>query len=194
MRKIKPPPRITETYLQNAGLHYLQRFASSSENLRRVLMRKVERAAQASEEDAEAIRENGAALIDKLVGRWQEAGLLDDATYAAGRTRSLHRQGDSTRAIRAKLSARGVGADHIEEALEELQEEVEEPDFAAALRFARRRGLGPWRRPDKRDENRRDELRLKDMAALARAGFPHGIARRIADAENPEELEEEEDR
>ena len=43
----KPPRRVTAQYLENAALHYLQRFASSSASLRRVLMRKVDRSAQA---------------------------------------------------------------------------------------------------------------------------------------------------
>ena len=42
-KKPKPPTRMTETSLANAALFYLSRYASSSGNLRRVLMRKVAR-------------------------------------------------------------------------------------------------------------------------------------------------------
>ena len=39
----KPPRKATAASLENAALYYLERFATSSENLRRVLMRRVER-------------------------------------------------------------------------------------------------------------------------------------------------------
>src|SRR3546814_7265925 len=47
-----------------------------------------------------------------------------------------------------------------------LDELAAEPELAAAIAYARRRRLGPFRTPDARAD-RRD----KDLAALARAGF-----------------------
>ena len=44
-RKRAAPAKITATSLNNIALHYLERFASSAENLRRVLLRRVRRAA-----------------------------------------------------------------------------------------------------------------------------------------------------
>jgi regulatory protein len=46
----KPPRPLTAASLENAAVYYLGRFASSSGNLRRVLMRKVARAARDGEE------------------------------------------------------------------------------------------------------------------------------------------------
>jgi regulatory protein len=47
-----------------------------------------------------------------------------------------------------------------------LQEEAAEPELAAALAYARRRRLGPYRSPAARTD-----LREKDLAALGRQGF-----------------------
>ena len=47
-RARKPPRPLTAASLENAAVYYLSRFASSSGNLRRVLMRKVARAARAT--------------------------------------------------------------------------------------------------------------------------------------------------
>ena len=56
MRKTpKPPTRMTETSLANAALFYLSRYASSSGNLRRVLMRKVARSAAYHGDDPAAL-------------------------------------------------------------------------------------------------------------------------------------------
>lgn len=173
MRRRPRPP--TPASLNNAALHYLERFASSSENLRRVLMRRVERAARAGAGELEA----GAPMVDELVARLLASGLLDDRVYAEGRARSLHRRGNSRRAIRAKLRRKGVGDDHIEAALAGLVPEVGDEDgdedgvdLAAARALARRRRLGPWG-----DGTRRQ----RDLAALARAGFAFDVARRVVD-------------
>lgn len=178
----KPPRRISAGYLENAALHYLERFASSTENLRRVLMRKVLRAAQHWGDDPA----EGAALVEALIDRYQRAQLLNDSQYAEARSRSLHRRGGSTRMIRAKLAAKGVEADIIDGALDDLREDVgDDPDLAAAVAFARRRRLGPFRPPEAREANRD-----RDMAALGRAGFSHEIARKLVRADSPEDLEE----
>ena len=69
--------------------------------------------------------------------------------------------------------------------MEQLNEEQPNADLVAAVNFARRRRLGPYASGD------RGERRLKDMAALARAGFSSAIARRVVDAEDIETLTEQ---
>lgn len=177
----KLPRRVTPQYLENAALHYLERFASSSANLRRVLMRKVDRSAQAHGTD----REEGARWVDELIARYQRSGLLNDTAYAEMRAASLHRRGASTRAIREKLASKGIARDEADKALDALDEEVDgDLNLTAALALARRRRLGPYRLPEKRAEHRD-----KDLAALGRAGFSYDIARRVVDAEDPDAVE-----
>ncbi|WP_158046986.1 regulatory protein RecX [Skermanella pratensis] len=180
-RRQQPKP-VTAQYLENAALYYLQRFSSSSANLRRVLMGKVERSARAHGTD----RAEGAALVEALIERYQRSGLLDDKAYAEAKAASLHRRGTSTRAIRGKLSLKGVGGDEIAAALESVDEETPgDTELAAAVALARRRRLGPFRRIA------REEHRDKDMAALGRAGFGYQIARRVVDAEDPDAIQTE---
>ena len=90
--------------LERWALGYLGRYASSAENLRRVLMR---RARRYSSENAQ----QAGVLIEALIVRYQESGLLDDAAYAAARVESLRRRGDSLKAIRARLAAKGVSGE-----------------------------------------------------------------------------------
>lgn len=174
------PPRITPSYIENAALHYLERFAASSASLRRVLMRKVDRAvAHWGGERADHV-----AQVDTVIAKLTGLGYLDDQAYAAMKTRALNRQGKGSRAIRASLAAKGVEADTIAQALDGLCQDHAEPDLAAAIRLARKRRLGPYRPADKRAETR-----AKDLAALARAGFDFDIARRVVEAESPDALE-----
>ena len=178
-RQRKPPRPITADYLDKAALFYLERYASSADNLARVLMRRVERAARAGLSD----RDEGRRMIAELVERYRARGLLDDKVYAEGRARSLLRQGRPRAAIARRLAAKGVGTEAIGSALESLRDEVHDPDLAAAVAFARRRRLGPYRLKD------RAESRERDLAALGRAGFSYDLARRVLLAESPEALE-----
>lgn len=179
----KPVKRVTPQYLENSALHYLERFASSTANLRGVLMRKVQRSAQAYGDDPE----EGAGWVDALIERYVRANLLNDDTYAQMRTESLHRRGASTRAIAQKLAAKGINRDGADKALETLREDVgPNVDLTAALALAKRRRLGVYRLPEARAAHRD-----KDMAALGRAGFGYDVARRVVDAEDPADLLEE---
>ncbi|MGE4279459.1 MAG: regulatory protein RecX [Magnetospirillum sp.] len=176
----RPPPRITASYLENAAVHYLERFAASTTGLRRVLMRKIDRSvAHWGGERADHMTH-----VDAVIAKLSRLGYLDDQAYAAMKTRALNRQGKGSRAIRATLAAKGVEAETIARALDGLAEDQAEPDLEAAIRLARKRRLGPYRAPDKRADTR-----AKDLAALARSGFDFDIARRVIEAESPDALE-----
>jgi regulatory protein len=178
-RRHRPKP-LTPSYLENAALHYLERFSSSSANLKRVLMRKVMRAAAAGTADMT----EGERLVDALIARYVAAGLVDDKAYAAQRAASLRRQGNSRFAIRGKLALKGVGRALIESALGELDEDDAQGEIAAACALVRRRRLGPFR-----PAAARKDAWQKDLAALARAGFSLDVARRVLRAGDPDALE-----
>ena len=155
---------IGSELLERWALGYLGRYASSAENLRRVLIRRARRHSPEAAQQAKA-------QIDAIVARYRESGLLDDAAYATGRAASLHRRGDSLRAIRARLAAKGVAPEVAAEAVSELRDKAADPDLAAACAFARRRRLGPFRR-DEAD-------RQRELAAFARAGFSRRVAQAV---------------
>jgi regulatory protein len=161
-----PGGELTPDLIEGWALHYLERFASSAQNLRRVLLR---RAFRRGARDAERQRA-AAALIDALIARYCAAGLIDDAAYAAGRVESLRRRGYSQQAIRARLAQKGVAAALAAQALAAAAPESD-PDLAAACAFARRRRLGPYRRgPVDRE---------RELKAFARAGFARSVAEAV---------------
>ena len=175
----RKPRKVSPKRLESAALHYLQRFASSSENLRRVLTRRVVKSARAHDTDPQ----EAAPWIDDIVARFRRSGLLDDAGYANGLTHSLFRRGMPPRAIRARLRQKGVDGALIDQALARLADEIGDPDLMAALALVRRRRLGPYRAADTRAD-----FRAKDLASMARAGFAYDVARRVIEAESPEVL------
>ncbi|HEV2100839.1 MAG TPA: RecX family transcriptional regulator [Stellaceae bacterium] len=153
--------------LERWALAYLGRYASSSENLRRVLLRRVRRRLPASPE----MLGQAVALIDALIERYRHTGLLDDAAYATARVQSLHRRGESATRIRARLAAKGVESSVAARAVQTSRGEAADPDLAAACAFARRRRLGPYRRAA--------ADRARELGAFARAGFARRIAERV---------------
>jgi regulatory protein len=154
--------------LEGWALDYLERYASSAENLRRVLLQRARRHGASA---GEQLRRT-AALIDALLARFAAAGLIDDAAYAAGRALSLHRRGHSRRAIEARLAQKGVAAAVAATALAGLAEAAgADPDLAAACAFARRRRLGPYRRAPADPAHER--------AAFARAGFGRAVTEAV---------------
>lgn len=176
--RAKPPPPLTAAYLEAAALHYLERFASSRANLRRVLLTKARR----SQAHWGGEREEALALIEALMVRLVGLGYLNDTAYAEMKTASLARRGGSRRGIQATLAAKGVAAETVQQALATFDPEAEQ---AAALALARRRRLGPFRPAATRAVHR-----LRDLGVLARAGFPHEIARAVIDAVAAEDREE----
>ena len=71
-KRRRMPLKATSNRLERVALHYLERYSSSSENLRRVLMRRVERSARAHGTD----REEGAAAIDAIVTKFQKSTVI----------------------------------------------------------------------------------------------------------------------
>src|SRR3954449_2582041 len=83
----KPATPIDAALLEEWALSYLARYASTAENLRQVLRRRVRRRLMA---EGSGDREGAAMvepLIEALVTRCRDTGLVNDAAYAAGRAR-----------------------------------------------------------------------------------------------------------
>ncbi len=164
--------KMTASSLEQAALWYLERYASSAANLRRVLLRRLRRA---QPDDAAEL----AAEIDKLIARLIASRVLDDRSYAEAKAASLHRQGASRHKIRLTLAAKGVPNDAVAAVLAETGD-----DLTAACRYARRRRLGPFRAVAKQEAHY-----AKDLAALARAGFAWDMAEKVMRCQAPDEVE-----
>ncbi len=157
----KLPKKLSESYLRNAAIYYLQRHPASVAHFLTVMARKMARSARVHpDQDLDSLH---AFLKTTLVPELERAGLLNDALYAKALTTSLQRRGLPKRIIAQPLATRGVtGGDS------QLDEQT---DFDAAQRFAKRKRLGPFAlRP--RDAQ-------KDLAAMARAGFSYDVAQKV---------------
>lgn len=121
---------------------------------------------------ADALKKRGVPeeVADDVLGRFTDAGLIDDAAFARAWVESRHHgRGLSGRALAAELRQRGVDDDQICEAVDELgpDAEVETARQLVARRLAATQGEPAQART----------RRLAGM--LARKGYPPGLAFRV---------------
>jgi regulatory protein len=160
----KPRPPLDEEGLERLALHYAGRYATSRAKLRAYLGRKVQERGWAGP---------GEPPVERLVGRFAELGYVDDAAFAAARAASLGRRGYGERRVAEALRASGIEEPDAAPAREAARDGA----WAAALRFAERRRIGPYagEAPDR-------AAREKAIAAMLRAGHGMDLVRRIVDA------------
>ncbi len=148
---------------------YLARFATTEAGLVRMLDRRIMRWARTAEDVPDAMTQANAAREQarQVARSLAQSGAIDDRLFAESRSRSLARAGRSRRAVAAHLGAKGLDPALVAESLP-----PEEQELAQALAYAKRRRLGPFRS----GETESPEEHRRALAALARAGFPQGVA------------------
>ena len=165
---------LNEERLHELALFYVGRFATTRAKLTAYLDRKLRERGWESDTPAD---------IERLVERLAGSGLVDDALYALSKSRSLTDRGYGAGRVRQSLRAAGVGEEDGEAARELAADDA----AASALKFARRRRIGPFAdvAPDRAG-------REKALAAMVRAGHGFEIARAVVDAQPGSELDLEE--
>jgi regulatory protein len=160
-RKTRPP--LDAAKLDELALSYVGRFATSRAKLLYYLKRKLRERGWG---------DDGEPPLDALADRLVRLGYVDDRAYALSKARALTGRGYGERRVRQALSLAGIADEEAVDARNLAQAEAVE----SALRFARRRSLGPFaaERPDPRHRERA-------MAAMIRAGHGFGLARAIID-------------
>jgi len=155
----KPRQLETEEELYEVAVRALMRRAHSVHEMKQKLAR----------------RSDNKLLVQLVMARLKENGLIDDARYAKqfARQRTETRKQGKFRIAR-DLRARGVPDRHIEPALEEAAQETDE---AAIVRQRIERKLRAFRGPD--TSKKIDERKMASIyRSLLRVGFPADIIRR----------------
>lgn len=161
-RRVRPP--LDAAALEQLALAYAGRYATSRARLASYLKRKLrERGWDGGDEPP----------VERLIGELAALGYVDDRAFAAARAASLGRRGYGARRVAAALRAAGI--DEAEGA--EARAAADERAWEAAMRFAERRGIGPFAVAES-DRAARE----KALAAMLRAGHPLDLARRLVAA------------
>ena len=100
------------------------------------------------------------------------------------RARALFERGASTRRIIALLTEKGIDHSLITKALNTVYADYELPDLVAAIRYAKRKRIGPFRNQSVRNKNKQ-----RDLGMLARGGFNFAVSSTVIDSANADQLE-----
>ncbi|MFV0625833.1 MAG: regulatory protein RecX [Alphaproteobacteria bacterium] len=169
---IKPLKKITQKRLLNVALYYLKRFETSTENLKSVLKKRIDKYAFQNPDYDKSEAYN---WVEEIVLDCEKKGYVNDERFAGFRVGAYVNAGKSARYIKGKLREKGID----EETIEELLEEKEYSPFDAALKFAKKKRIGPYRQ----SEEDRAENKQKDMQKLAMAGFDYDVVSEVLDFE-----------
>ena len=171
--------QVNRQNLEKAAYYYLKRYSSSSENLKRILLKRVFRAQKVQPVDWDVTND----WIEEIIRKLKTIGIIDDRDFADRKAIIFNNQGNSKLMIRKKLENKGVEKKLIDESIKNLEENIIDPDLTAAIRFLERRKMGPYRHP-----NNRSEYRDRDLRSMARAGFAYSVAKQVLEVENIKDL------
>lgn len=146
----------------------LQSVDALEEEIRSVLLKLIERGGKSSGQLRKQLleKEYPVELIDSLIARFTEVGLIDDFALAKDLAKMLfERKGKSKTLIGMELREKGIAPDAIKEALAEIEseDELELAKEIALLKMAKTSG------PDKATVER------KVAGFLARKGYPSSV-------------------
>jgi regulatory protein len=153
----KTPKKITEKYLNNSGLFYLERFPASTHQFKKVMTNKIKKSCYFHKDQD---MNNCMQLLEKLINHYTDLGYLDDKRYSESLIHSLERKGKSKKYIYYKLKEKGINDNIINENLDSLPEGFE---MKSLLITARKFKMPPFTN---------DESKL-DKNKLIRAGFSY---------------------
>jgi regulatory protein len=167
----KPRPPLDQERLNELALFYVGRYATTRAKLASFLNRKIRERGWEGDEDPD---------VERLVERFSETGLVNDASYALSKSRSLSERGYGGRRVSAALRAAGIHESDGVEALDLADGQAAE----SALKYARKKRIGPFaaERPDPR-------AREKALGSMVRAGHSFELARALVDCSPGSEVD-----
>jgi regulatory protein len=158
----RPPVPLGAKQLEELALRYVGRYATSRAKLSSYLARKIRERGWGGEREPD---------VEALARRFCDLRYVDDSAYALMKSQSLSSRGYGRRRVDEKLRADGIGEEDSAPALDHADAHAVD----AALRYARRRRIGPFATTEV-DSKQRE----KAIAAMVRAGHSFALARKIA--------------
>jgi regulatory protein len=160
-RQIRAKAPLDAAALERLALHYVGRYATSRAKLSGYLRRKLAERGWAEE---------GEPPVEALVTRFADAGYVDDKALADARGRTLAARGYGARRLGQALGALGI----TEQDAAEARQQAEGGAWETALRFARRRRIGPFA-----EEPLDEKAYRRAFGAMVRAGHTPKDVHRI---------------
>lgn len=170
------PKRLTPARLERQVLAYVARYLSSTARLQQFIERLLKRWQNRGD-----LIEVSEADIENLIERCTARGYVDDQRFAEVRLARWYRAGNAKRLMHQKLRAEQLDEAVISAAFQAFYashtDAPELLEYEAAMHYARKRSIGPYR------NRNRAEWRERDLGKMARRGFSYDTAHRVIDHE-----------
>jgi len=161
-RPSRTPVPLNADRLQEIGLRYIGKYATTRAKLRQYLTRKVRERGWAGDGEPD---------VERLANRFAELGYVDDGAYAMAKSRALTARGYGKRRLADQL--RMAGVEESDSAAATVH--ADEAAVDSALRLAERKRFGPFA-TIAADPRQRE----KWISAMVRAGHGFALAKAIA--------------
>lgn len=164
---------LDQNSLQELGLRYVSRYATTRHKLKSYLFRKLRERDWSDDRPAD---------VEAMVERFAELGYIDDALFARNKASALINRGYGKRRVSQALYQAGIEEGDDRQALD-LSEAKK---WDAALTYARKKSIGPFAQ----QQADQDKCR-KQLQAFLRAGHDFDIASRFVFAKPGDDVEVE---
>ena len=187
----KLPKKLTKNRIRNIAEYYIQQRECTEQMLLSMLTRRLQKRLFVAGIDREGEKAEAEKEIVLEVKRLVDLGLIDDRRYCLIKARSGFRAGLGYKRIELELKRKGIKDGLIQSVMMELVEEglfdagsekietIRDLDERAAMVFAQRKRLGPWRRETASKATDEVKIWRKETGAMARAGFGIDLIKKI---------------
>lgn len=169
---------ISENYkkIEAKAFWYLERYASSSKNLKDYLRKKVR--------DTD-LNNDSELIISQIINNLEKQNILNDGVFSESKAKTFINKGWSLSKIKFRLKQLGINNETIDICIENIKTEEADIELIAASKLVKKRFIGSFRRKELDDK-----LKNREFGILARAGFNYALSKKVLYELSADEIEE----
>jgi|TARA_B100000795_G_scaffold48901_1_gene32115 regulatory protein len=169
---------ISENYkkIEAKAFWYLERYASSSKNLKDYLRKKVR--------DTD-LNHDSELIISQIINNLEKQNILNDGVFSESKAKTFINKGWSLSKIKFRLKQLGINNETIDICIENIKTEEADIELIAASKLVKKRFIGSFRRKELDDK-----LKNREFGILARAGFNYALSKKVLYELSADEIEE----
>tara|TARA_B100000780_G_scaffold170057_1_gene119030 strand:- start:13752 stop:14282 length:531 start_codon:yes stop_codon:yes gene_type:complete len=169
---------ISENYkkIEAKAFWYLERYASSSKNLKDYLRKKVR--------DTD-LNHDSELIISQIINNLEKQNILNDGIFSESKAKTFINKGWSLSKIKFRLKQLGINNETIDICIENIKTEEADIELIAASKLVKKRFIGSFRRKELDDK-----LKNREFGILARAGFNYALSKKVLYELSADEIEE----
>ena len=178
IRNKKKNLQVTVEEMRNFAFTYIEKYAPSKQQLKTYLLKKYLRISVSNVKKNDVV-----SLIDIVLSDLQKNRFIDDKFYSESKAKNMIQRGNSINKIRSYLINKGISDQYVKETVNKIINENSDQDFFSAIKFCKKKKIGPAR-----IEDNRSLFYKKDISLLARNGFTYEISKKVMDIDKEDYL------